>query len=309
RAWRDPPRVSDLFEIDPLDDGQALEMTAQAIEAHLDRAQAHPVSSTDDAAAPRGDVAIGGDGQTDGPAELDPVRAVVEIDQDRQRMRRPRLPPRRARHDLRRFAGDLTRSRRGVEADRRAYLGEFARHEAAANDLLAAREVGDARGDLAARECLHGGERAVPRRQRAQDNALQRLLVFGQDEVAEPLPHFALDRLELLPDVVEIGSAHRQLGLELRIVSAEAELHAAVGHERIHPREERVDVRLAEAVRVEALEMDHRLQSALGQEPRDDLLLEHALELARHAGREEEAGSADVEREAARGADRIVDHL
>src|SRR5215831_5761889 len=93
---------------------------------------------------------------------------------------------------------------------------------------------------------------SVPCREGAEDDALQRLLVFGQDEVAEPLPHFALDRLELLPDVVQIGAPHGQLGLELRIVSAEAELHAAVRHQGWDAGEERVDVGLAEAVRVEA---------------------------------------------------------
>jgi hypothetical protein len=57
------------------------------------------------------------------------------------------------------------------------------------------------------------------------------------------------------------------------------------------------------------LQVNGRLQAALGEEPWDDLLLEHAPELARHSRREEEARPADVERESARGADRIVDHL
>ena len=130
-----------------------------------------------------------------------------------------------------------------------------------------------------------------------------------EDEVAEALAHLALDRRELLADVVHVGAAHGQLGLELRIVRAEAELHAAVRHHLLHAGEERVHVRLAEPVGVEPLEMDHRLHAALGEDPRDHLLLEHAPQLARDARREEEAGAADVEREAARGADRIVDHL
>ena len=45
------------------------------------------------------------------------------------------------------------------------------------------------------------------------------------------------------------------------------------------------------------------------QNPRDDLLLQHAVQFARHARGEEEAGLADVEGEAAGGADRVVDHL
>jgi hypothetical protein len=146
-------------------------------------------------------------------------------------------------------------------------------------------------------------------RQLREHHALERLVVLREDEVAEALAHLALDRRELLADVVHVGAAHGQLGLELRIVRAEAELHAAVRHHLLHAGEERVHVRLAEPVGVEPLEVDHRLHAALGEDPRDHLLLEHAPQLARDAGREEEAGAADVEREAARGADRIVDHL
>src|SRR5262245_57493876 len=66
---------------------------------------------------------------------------------------------------------------------------------------------------------------------------------------------------------------------------------------------------LSQTIRTEALEEDCRLQPAAGQQARNDLLLEHPLQLARHAGREEEARAADVEREATGGADRIVDDL
>src|SRR5882724_5779599 len=124
-----------------------------------------------------------------------------------------------------------------------------------------------------------------------------------------PLVNLSLHHLELAPDVVHVGAAGGQLGLELRIVGAEAELHASVRYERLHPREERVDVRFAEAVRVEPLQVNDRLQAALGEEARDDLLLEHAPELARDAGSEEEARLADVEGEAARGADGVVDYF
>ena len=47
----------------------------------------------------------------------------------------------------------------------------------------------------------------------------------------------------------------------------------------------------------------------MAQQPRDDLFIEHAVQLARHARREEEARLADVEREAACRADGIVDQL
>ena len=169
--------------------------------------------------------------------------------------------------------------------------------------------MGDARGDLSARERLDDRQRALTARELPQDDALQRLIVFRQDEVTEPLAHFPLDRRELPPHVVHVGATHGQLGLELRIVGPEAELHASVGHQLFDASQQRVDVRLAEPIRVEALQEDRRLQAALRQEPRDDLLLEHATELARHPGGEEEAGPADVEREAARGADRVVDDL
>ena len=50
-------------------------------------------------------------------------------------------------------------------------------------------------------------------------------------------------------------------------------------------------------------------RTAAGEQARDHLLLQHAAQFARHAGREEEAGTANVEREAARGADRVIDDL
>ena len=78
-------------------------------------------------------------------------------------------------------------------------------------------------------------------------------------------------------------AAHRELGLELRIVRAEAELHAAVGRERGDAREQRVGVRFADAVRMEALEIHRGLHAALREDARDDLLFEHAAHLARHA--------------------------
>ena len=70
-------------------------------------------------------------------------------------------------------------------------LAEVARHDAAAEDLLRARQVGEAGGDLPAREGLDDRQRALSRRQRRQDDALERLVVLGQDEVAEALAHLA----------------------------------------------------------------------------------------------------------------------
>src|SRR3989449_11052058 len=88
-------------------------------------------------------------------------------------------------------------------------------------------------------------------------------------------------------DVLHVRPADRQLGLELRVVGPEAELHAAIGHELLHAPQQGVDVRFAEPVRMEPLQMDRRLQAALREEARDDLRLEHATELARHPGGEE----------------------
>jgi hypothetical protein len=58
---------------------------------------------------------------------------------------------------------------------------------------------------------------------------------------------------------------------------------------------------------METLQMDRRSLPGARQEPRDDLLLQHAPELARHARREEEPRLADVERKPAGGADRVVE--
>ncbi|HEV8640652.1 MAG TPA: hypothetical protein VGV13_06090 [Methylomirabilota bacterium] len=84
-------------------------MAAQAVQPHLDRAQAYPLATAHDATAPGGDLLLGGDRQTDDPAELDAVRAFVEIDQHRQRVRGAGLPSRGLRHGLGRLAGDLAR--------------------------------------------------------------------------------------------------------------------------------------------------------------------------------------------------------
>ena len=90
---------------------------------------------------------------------------------------------------------------------------------------------------------------------------------------------------------------------------AEAELDAAVGHQRLDAGQQRIDVQLAEAVGMESLEEDRRRCAAARQQARDHLLLQHAVKLARHARGEEEPCLADIEREAAGGADRVVDDL
>ena len=130
---------------------------------------------------------------------------------------------------------------RFVEAHSQAQLVQITRHHAATEDLLRPRERGDARGDRTAGERFRVASVACRRAQRVQDHALEFLIVLGQDEVAEPLAHFLLDRRELAADVFHVRAAHVELGLELRVVGPEAELEAPVRYERLHPCEHAVD--------------------------------------------------------------------
>src|SRR5207245_9736690 len=111
-------------------------------------AQADPLAAAQDARAPRGGLRLGGDGQTDGAAELDAVRALVQVDEHGQRMRGAALLPGRPRDLLRRLLRDLALQRSARQADGRAQLDQIAGHEATAEDALRSRQVGDARGDL-----------------------------------------------------------------------------------------------------------------------------------------------------------------
>ena len=65
-----------------------------------------------------------------------------------------------------------------------------------------------------------------------QDDALERLVVLGEDEVAEALAHFRSTGASFRQISSMSRAAHGELGLELRVVRAEAELHAAVRRER-----------------------------------------------------------------------------
>src|SRR2546426_3042704 len=53
---------SHLLEVDALVHGQILKLAAQAVQPHLDRAQAYPLAAADDATAPGGDLRLGRDG-------------------------------------------------------------------------------------------------------------------------------------------------------------------------------------------------------------------------------------------------------
>ena len=101
---------SDLLEVDALDDRQALEKAAQTVECKLGCTEAHPFAAADDAGAAERDVTSPGIAWLDrgnagvrnrdpyGAAKVDAVRALVQLDQHRQRVRwrpRRRVPPAR----------------------------------------------------------------------------------------------------------------------------------------------------------------------------------------------------------------------
>src|SRR6267142_5158228 len=224
--------LSRFLEVDPLVHRESLELAAQAVEPHLGGAQADPLAPAENAATPGLGAVRGRDGQADGATEVDPVRAVVEIDQHRQRVRGAGPASRRLRHRLGRLARQLARRGPAVEADARVDLAEVAGDDAAPDELLGAGDRGEARHDVSAGERLDDRQRALTLRQLGQDDALQRLLVLGHDEVAHALAHLGLDRRQLAADVVHVLAADGQLGLELRVVGAEAELDAAVRRDR-----------------------------------------------------------------------------
>src|ERR1051325_682972 len=92
---------SDFFEVDALPDRQALQEAPEAVESHLDRAEAHPLAAADDATAARLHGVRRRDRETDRAAELDAIGAVVEIDEHRERVGGARRPLRGARDGLR----------------------------------------------------------------------------------------------------------------------------------------------------------------------------------------------------------------
>ena len=90
-------------------------------------------------------------------------------------------------------------------------------------------------------------------------DAFERVVVLGQDEIAEPLADLGDDRRELPLDIGLVGAAHGQLGLDLRVMRAEAELGAAVRHQLLDPLQQLIDMRLAEPVGMKALQPDRGL--------------------------------------------------
>src|SRR4029077_17779914 len=111
---------------------------------------------------------------------------------------------------------------------------------------------------------------------------------LAEDEVAEAPAHLRLHWRELCLDLVHVGAAHGELRFDLRVMGSEAELDAAGGPQPLDAGEELIDMRLAETVGMKPLQMDRRRRAAACQQSRNDLLFEHAAQLARHAGGEEE---------------------
>src|SRR5438445_632460 len=190
RFFTPPAPGSGLLEVDALDDRQPLQVAPQAIERHLDGAEAHPFTPAHDAAAARGDVGLGRDRQADRAAELDAIGAVVEVHERAQHVGGAGRAARGLGDGLGRLPRDL--GGRGVEPDGGGDLGEVAGHDPAAKRLLGAGQVGHPGGDLTAGERLDDAQRGLAARQLGEDHALQRLVVLGQDEVAEPLAHLGL---------------------------------------------------------------------------------------------------------------------
>ena len=95
------------LEVGALGDRQTLQVAAQAVEAELDRTQAHPIAAALDARAGF-DALLGGDREMDAAAEIDAVGAVVDLDQHRERVGCAGLPVHCARRPLgRRRRSDL----------------------------------------------------------------------------------------------------------------------------------------------------------------------------------------------------------
>src|SRR6266705_2480578 len=146
--------LSRFLEVDPFVHRQSLELATQTVEPHLGGAQADPLTPAENAALPGLGAVRGRDGQADGAAEVDPVRAVVEIDQHRQRVRGAGPASRRLRHRLGRLARQLARRGPAVEADARVDLAEVAGDDAAPDELLSARNRNEAQGNESADERL-----------------------------------------------------------------------------------------------------------------------------------------------------------
>src|SRR5262249_23175492 len=75
------------FKIGAFGDREALQITAQAVEAEFDRTQPHPAAAAIDTRATRFDPVFRGDREMDAAAKIDAVGAIIDLDQHGERVR------------------------------------------------------------------------------------------------------------------------------------------------------------------------------------------------------------------------------
>ena len=127
-------------------------MPAQAVEAEFGRTDAHPVTAPDQAGLARdGPVGVG-NADADGGAEVGPVRAFVELHEHGEAVAGA------ARLAL--VLGDRRGRRRGDFAGQ-AKLDGIARHHAALENLLGARQGRQPRGDVSRGEHFRRRQRGA----------------------------------------------------------------------------------------------------------------------------------------------------
>ena len=159
-------------------------MAAQAVEPHLDGAGADPVAVADQPRLARHRSRRVGDADADRAAEIGPVGAFVEVDQQGECVAGAAVFAQLAAHGLRGLG------RHAVDAE----LARIAGHHTTAEHLFRAGQGRHARRQMSAAEHLRRRKRVTALEQGFEHHAFQRLVVLGDDEVAEPLPHLRLDR-------------------------------------------------------------------------------------------------------------------
>ena len=109
--------------------------------------------------------------------------------------------------------------------------------------------------------------------------------------------------------ILHVLAAHGQFRFQLRVMGAEPELDAAFRVQRLHPGQQLIGVRLANAIRMKSFQMNRGRRPGPRQNPRNHLFLQHSPHFPGYAGREEKSCFSDIHGETAGGADGIVDHL
>ncbi len=178
-----------------------------------------PVAAADQAGLARDRAVRVGEADADRAAHVGPVGAFVELEQQHQRMAGAARRAQAA-WQTDAAASGVTAGRRPARLRSRAMVPRRkARSAPASGARRAARWPPVTVSAMASVKPLS--------QQLAQDDAFDGLLILGDDEVAEPLAHLGLGRLEQGGQRRVVVGAQRELGLELRIVRLEAELDAA----------------------------------------------------------------------------------